>query len=337
MLPSRDGHGAVSSADSLALVSEVAEVRILAGAPSGRYVDRLGRIWPGDRFFTGGTAVATPDRTVARTPDQTIYHSRREGSFQYDIPLKPGAYQLLLYFAETFFGAGNDRSGGETSRLFDVLANGKPLLTEFDVISDAGGSSAADVKVFKDVSPAEDGALHLAFRNRTAGAILNGIEILPVSPGKIHPIRILAQDVMYVDKQDRVWSSDRFVLGGQTVVRETPVQNIAEPTIYRGERYGHFTYTIPVAPGRYKINLRFAETWFGPKKPGGGGVGSRLFDVYCNGVALLKNFDIYKEAGCSDLALDRTFSGLQPNAQDKFVISFVPVRNYACVNAIEVE
>ena len=32
----------------------------------------------------------------------------------------------------------------------------------------------------------------------------------------------LAQEVMYVDKQDRVWSSDRFVLGGQTVVRETP-------------------------------------------------------------------------------------------------------------------
>ena len=54
-------------------------------------------------------------------------------------------------------------------------------------------------------------------------------------------------------------------------------------------------------------------------------------------MALLKNFDIYKEAGGSDLALDRTFTGLQPNAQDKFVISFVPVRNYACVNAIEVE
>jgi len=62
-----------------------------------------------------------------------------------------------------------------------------------------------------------------------------------------------------------------------------------------------------------------------------------LFDVYCNGVALLKNFDIYSAAGGSDRAIDRTFPGLEPNAQDKFVISFVPVRNYACVNALEVE
>jgi hypothetical protein len=92
-----------------------------------------------------------------------------------------------------------------------------------------------------------------------------------------------------------------------------------------------------VAKGRYSITLHFAETWFGPRKSAGGGVGSRLFDVYCNGVALLKDFDIFRAAGDSDLVVDRTFSGLVPNAQDKFVLSFVPVRNYACINAIEVE
>jgi hypothetical protein len=83
--------------------------------------------------------------------------------------------------------------------------------------------------------------------------------------------------------------------------------------------------------------LHFAETYFGPGKPGGGGVGSRVFDVYCNGVALLKNFDVYKTAGAADAAVDRTFTGLEPNAQGKFVLSFVPVLNYACINAIEVE
>jgi hypothetical protein len=104
-----------------------------------------------------------------------------------------------------------------------------------------------------------------------------------------------------------------------------------------GERYGNFSYTIPVVrPGHYTATLRFSESWFGAKKPAGGGPGERVFDVYCNGVVLLRNFDIFKEAGGEDRALDRVFGSLEPNAQGKLVFSFVPVKNYACVNAIEV-
>ena len=109
-----------------------------------------------------------------------------------------------------------------------------------------------------------------------------------------------------------------------------------DPELYRAERFGNFTYTIPVVPGRYRVTLKFAETWFGPGKPGGGGRDYRMFDVYANGVALLKNFDIYEEAGGPDRALDRTFRGITPNALGKIVLSFVPVKNYASVNAIEI-
>ena len=80
----------------------------------------------------------------------------------------------------------------------------------------------------------------------------------------------------------------------------------------------------------------FAETWFGPGQPGGGGAGNRLFDVYCNGVALLRSFDIFRAAGGDHRAVEKTFRGIAPNAQGKIVLSFVPVVNYACVNAIEV-
>ena len=65
-------------------------------------------------------------------------------------------------------------------------------------------------------------------------------------------------------------------------------------------------------------------------------VSRRLFDVYANGVALLRNFDIFKEAGGEDRPLHKVFHSLQPNAQGKLVFSFVPVKNYACINAIEV-
>jgi malectin (di-glucose binding ER protein) len=89
-----------------------------------------------------------------------------------------------------------------------------------------------------------------------------------------------------------------------------------------------------VAEGKYGITLYFAETYFGALGPGG--VGSRLFDVYCNGEALLRNFDVFKEAGGANRALQKTFHGLRANAQGKLVLTFVPVKNYACLNAIEI-
>jgi hypothetical protein len=309
------------------------ETRILAGALEGRYVDRLGHLWLGDRFFSGGTAVATPGQAVQRTPDPVLYRARREGNFRYDIPLKPGIYELRLYFAETVYGAGKTRAGGEASRLFTVSVNGRAQLSGFDIVADAGGSDIADQKIWKDISPAGDGALHLQFQG---AALLNAIEILPAVEGRNWPIRIVAQESLYGDREGRVWCGDRFFQGGQTEMRSVPVQGTADAGIYRGERYGNFTYTIPVASGPHTIHLHFAETYFGPNKPGGGGIGSRVFDVYCNGIALLKGFDIYKAAGAADVAVDREFKGLEPNAQGKFVLSFVPVQNYACINAIEV-
>lgn len=65
-------------------------------------------------------------------------------------------------------------------------------------------------------------------------------------------------------------------------------------------------------------------------------MGSRAFLVFCNGLALLRSFDIFKEAGCSFKAVEKRFTGLQANAQGKLIVSFVPQKNYACANAIEV-
>ncbi|RPI21535.1 MAG: hypothetical protein EHM61_24535, partial [Acidobacteria bacterium] len=88
--------------------------------------------------------------------------------------------------------------------------------------------------------------------------------------------------------------------------------------------------------GRYRITLKFCEAHYGAGNTGVGGQASRVFDVYCNGLALLKDFDIFKEAGGEGQPLDRQFSGIRPNAQGKIVISFVPITKMACVNAIEV-
>jgi hypothetical protein len=324
-------------------------VRILCGYSKDKYIDRRGNVWLGDRYFSGGEASSQPPQFVARAADMTLYQTFRTGSFSYNIPLKPGYYELHLYFVETHYGPGTLSGGGETSRLFDVLLNGEPLLKLFDIIKDAGGNNLGDERVFKDVTPAADGYVHLSFQPLTDSPILNAIAIEPAPRGRINPIRIVAQDNSYTDHAGNVWSPDRYSTGGQLAlhISRKPVGQTLDPSLYSGERFGYFTYTIPVAPGRYKVTLRFAETYWGiedqkhavPDLNGSplGGVGSRIFDVYCNGTPLLRNFDIFKEAGGSLLAVDKTFHNLQPDAQGKLILSFVPVKDYACVNGIEVE
>jgi hypothetical protein len=106
--------------------------------------------------------------------------------------------------------------------------------------------------------------------------------------------------------------------------------------LFGAERYGHFSYAIPVdRRGRYTVVLHFAELYFGPKLEGGGGPGSRIFHVYCNGKTLLEAFDVYKEAG-SRHVITKTFRNIRPSAQGKINLTFEPVVNNATVSGIEV-
>jgi hypothetical protein len=310
------------------------EVRILAGAIGGSYVDGFGRAWQADRYFTGGSIVHQPNQLILGTRDPGMYRNRREGWFQYDIPLRQGVYELRLYFAETLFGESNTAGGGESTRLFNVYANGKRILSEFDVIKDVGASTA-DVKVFRDISPAGDGKVHLQFEPLRNPPFVNAIELTPGIPGKLRPLRFVARDRAITDNEGNRWEPDRLANGGQLVMRSQPAGGTAQAEIFRGERFGNITYSIPLPPGRYRVSLYFSETWFGPDNPGQGGVGSRIFDVLCNGVVLIRKFDIFHEVG-SNRAVARTFHGLQPNAQGKLVISLMPVKNYSCINAIEI-
>ncbi|HEV2234879.1 MAG TPA: malectin domain-containing carbohydrate-binding protein [Terriglobia bacterium] len=312
------------------------DVRIIAGYSKKEYIDSQGRTWGPDRYYTGGEALTKPQVFIARAADPTLFATVRQGEFSYNIPLKPGNYELRLYFVETDYGPWTLRGGGEISRLFNIDMNGKHLITTFDVFSDAGGANVADERIFKDVSPALDGYLHLNFNNVIDYSILSALEIVPSLPGKIQPIRLVAQEHSYTDDSGRIWIPDRYSMGGRLIKIAQTVSGTPDAGLYSGERYGHFDYAIPVAEGRYGLTMRFAETYFGPANPGGGGVGSRVFDVYCNGVALLRNFDVFKEAGGENRALERTFHGLQPNAMGKIMLSFVPVTNYASVKAIEV-
>ncbi|MGA9070412.1 MAG: malectin domain-containing carbohydrate-binding protein [Terracidiphilus sp.] len=316
------------------------EVRILAGSSRG-FVDHAGKLWNADVWFVGGTAAKSSAQSINRTQDPDFYRTNRQGSFRYNIPLKQGVYELRLHFAETEYNQELPGGGGEGSRILTVRANGKALLTRFDIVADAGASGTADVKVFPGIVPASDGQLHLEFAgDEGKQAILSAIEILPGYRGHIRPVRLLARQSPYYSNDSHWWSPDNYFLGGQLANYTAPVNGTDDPELYETERWGNFSYAIPVSPGKYTVLLHFAArhgNWDqAPSSSGDGRAAvAHVFNLFCNGNALLKNFDLAQQAHPDDV-VTRKFTGIEPNAQGKLLLSFVPVDGYATVTGIEV-
>jgi hypothetical protein len=304
-------------------------LRMLAGYTGKSQIDSAGNAWQPDQYFRYGGNWDRSDSAIARTSDPMLFKHWRNGDFYYDIPLRPGVYELHLYFVAV------EMSSSDFST-FSVHVNNDNVLSGFDVGSDALGADVADERIFRDVRPASDGYLHLGFTSERAPATLNAIEILPGTPGQQLPIRMVMQPRSFTDNNGKLWHPDDYYVGGHTSTKGAQVSGTSDPDLFAAERYGHFTYAIPVdTRDRYTLILHFAEFYFGSGASGVGGQGSRVFRVICNGNTLLDNFDIYNEAG-SLHALTKTFYHLKPSAQGKLNITFEPTVNNATVSGIEV-
>lgn len=318
------------------------EFHILAGS-NRKYVDHAGKLWNPDAYFSGGVAVSSSVQQIWRTQDPIIYRSSRQGNFSYDIPLKKGIYELHLHFAETFYGPENPGGEGEGSRTMTVTANGVQILRDFDVLTDSSGDRTADVKIFTNIFPDADGQLHLKFSSANGGgAMVSAIEILPGTPAHLRPVRIIARDVPYYSNDSRWWSPDIYFKEGRLSMSQQPAEGTDDPEFYEGERWGHFSYAIPVASGRYDATLYFIEHHAaGSADRAAMATASnesskeRVFNVFCNGRTVIDGLDIVKQVG-EHHPLVRKIKGLEPNAQGKLLLDFVPVTRYATVTAIEV-
>lgn len=304
-------------------------VRILAGYAGAPQTDSTGAEWGEDRFEHGGGTWRRADAPIARTSDPFLFNYWRSGDSFYDIPLRPGVYELHLYFV-------TEDTSNDGMPSFTVKINGKLALQGFDINTDAMGANIADERVFRDVSPAADGKLHLAFTTERGAPNINAIEVVPGLAHKTLPIRLVMQRTSHTDHQGRMWHADDYFMNGRLSDQRQQITGSPDPDLFSTERYGHFSYAIPVDPrDRYTVILHFVEFYFGPEGSGGGGAGSRVFKVMCNGQTLLDNFDIYKEAGSLHV-LTKTFHNLKPSAQGKLNLTFEPIINNATVSGIEV-
>jgi len=334
----------------VALAANAGDIRVAAGHAGASYVDLWGRRWESDRYFAGGVSKPGPLHFFPPVPDDGLYKSIREAvsdgnmvpqsqrEFRYDIPLSPGVYELKLYFADPLRQPDVDqKEDAQNRRHFQVDLNDRPLLVDFDPVSDAG-SAAVDIRVFKDVRPAADGKVHLVFRTEWGRAFVSALELTPGIPGKLEPIRISARQADFVDADGERWSGDKYFIDGRSWTYDNPEAGPRVPDLYTGERHGNFSYAIPVAPGSYTVKLHFLDSFFSPSIPAANchGAGCRVFDVTCNGVMLLQDFDINQAASGAFQPVVREFHGLRPNGQGKLLLSFSPRVNYAEIRAIEV-
>ena len=157
-----------------------AHLRIDAGAIVAAPATRR---FGSDAFFTGGAAgtlnkpadygKAAVVATIAGTPDAAVAATYRYGTFGYRLPLADGRYQVTLTFVEPSLAPG--------ARVFDVTANGRPIVSALDVARAAGGTATALQR--RATVEVRGGTLDLAFVPRTGEAIVSAIEIEEVSRG----------------------------------------------------------------------------------------------------------------------------------------------------------
>jgi Malectin domain len=325
--PSQASHAGPSSG---AANGKISELHVLAGYGGSEVIDSSGVRWTPDRYFANGGQWSRDGGFLRGTSRPFLFANWRTGEFGYDIPVAPGVYEMRLFFVSP------QRVGEEKLAGFNVALNGKGLLEAFDANMSANGADVAEEQVFRDIKPGEDGFVRLWFSNQSATPNLNALELVPGIPGKLKPIRILTQPTSFVDHKGQRWRADDYYLSGFRSTDRRKVSGTEDPELFGTERFGHFSYAIPVdRRGSYTVVLHFAEFYYGPQLPGGGGVGRRIFHVFCNGNTLLRDFDIYKEAGSLQV-ITKTFSNIRPSAQGKINLNFEPVVNNATVSGIEV-
>jgi hypothetical protein len=105
----------------------------------------------GNRQFVADTYFGGTDRTfsipsgdILNTTDDVLYRTERSASsFNYTIPVTNGSYNVVLHFAEIWFGAPGGGTGGAGKRQFHVDVEGGRKLTNYDIFAAAGGAMRA--------------------------------------------------------------------------------------------------------------------------------------------------------------------------------------------------
>ena len=214
-----------------------------------------------DQYATGGS-IFTSAAAIAGTQDDVLYQTERYGSFTYNLPVPNGTYSVKLHFAELYWN-----SAGQ--RVFNVAAEGSPVLSAYDIVKKVGPLTATTETFSVTVS---DGQLTLAFAPGAGGVDqpkVSAIEVLEVVATAVH--RLNAGDGALTTSLGD-FAADQYATGGSTFSTGASIAGTSDDALYQTERYGAFTYSLPVSNGQYTVKLHFAELYWNS-------TGQRVFNV----------------------------------------------------------
>jgi hypothetical protein len=272
-------------------------LRVNAGGNPYSTID--GRTFASDAYFTGGTFSKPATQEIIGTGDDYLYQTGRHGySFSYGFPVTNGSYDVVLHFAETYFGA--TAPGGAGSRKFHVNMEGARKLTDYDIFARAGGALKVAQETFRVT--VSDGTLNVSFLHGPAdNPTVKAIEILPAGSG----LTINAGGGAFTGSTGKQFSADSYYAAGSvSSIASGEIANTGDDALYRNARVGVFSYGLPSGNGTFDVTLHFAETYFGSRTTGG--VGSRKFNVYLEGVKRLSEYDVFAKAGGALRAVKET-------------------------------
>jgi predicted esterase len=153
------------------------------------------------------------------------------------------------------------------------------------------------------------------------GGFAPPVVIPPVDPEPPQSILIIPTDERFV-KVSKGWAqTSKDIYGSDKLITGTTFQ-----AFYNAERWGLFSYLIPVPVGTYTIRLHFTELFW--NQPG-----QRIFNVTIEGMPVLTNFDILSTVP-KFAALQRDF---QTTVNDGILnINFTAVKDNAKITGIEI-
>jgi hypothetical protein len=148
------------------------EICINAG---GTQIEFSGDTFLVDQLYSPGVpATATFVNNNAGLVIDELYRSERNavppgtgnGTMTYDIPVINGTYDIELHFAEIYYGVpgGTNNNPPHTNkRMFHVAIEGTQVLTDYDIVAEAGGSGIPIVETF--TVNVTDGSATILFTN----------------------------------------------------------------------------------------------------------------------------------------------------------------------------
>ncbi len=88
------------------------------------------------------------------------------------------------------------------------------------------------------------------------------------------------------------YEADNYYSNGSSYSTTADISGTNEDGLFQSERYGTFSYSIPVTAASYSLKLHFAEIYFTS-------AGQRLFNVKVEGNTVLTDIDLYTLAGAN--------------------------------------